>query len=326
MTHAILTCSEHFTELALNEIRRQHPHTVCLEQLSPQHLLVKSPVSFDDLTRPWRNTLPIYLHHLFPLHRTLSLTGTRADFDCVRRTARDLCPPDTPVQLYLAGSYAYPAVALEQAIHPGQTRSTPVHGRVLSVLVVDTCCYMGVSLTAQNLSSFAGGRPYFDEPVPNRAGLKLLESLNSFHIELRPGEHALDLGAAPGAWTGVLRRRGLRVTTVSPDALYDWVAVDPDVRPFCLTAEDYLPLCDTTYDMLVNDMRLDARDSAKLMVGYAAHLRPGGIAIMTLKLRLENPRRIMDHAYRILRKTYTIVRVRNLVSNRKEMTLYLRKK
>lgn len=73
-------------------------------------------------------------------------------------------------------------------------------------------------------------------------------------------------------------------------------------------------------------MILDAQDSARLMLDYAQFLREEGIAIMTLKLRERNRRRVMDHALRILRKAYKIIRIRQLVNNKREVTLFLRKK
>jgi 23S rRNA (cytidine2498-2'-O)-methyltransferase len=164
------------------------------------------------------------------------------------------------------------------------------------------------------------------EPVSNRAGYKLLDALDAFSIRLRQGDHALDLGAAPGAWTTLLRRRGLRVTAVSPAVLYPWLTYDEDVIYEPLLAEEFLERCQTTFDLVVNDMMLDAQDSARLMVDYARHLRPEGIAIMTLKLRDNNRQRVMDHSFRILRKAYKIIRVRQLVSNSHEVTLFLRRK
>jgi hypothetical protein len=50
-----------------------------------------------------------------------------------------------------------------------------------------------------------------------------------------------------------------------------------------------------------------------------------GIALMILKLREEDQRKLMDHTFRILRRAYKIIRVRQLVSNRKEVTLFLRR-
>ena len=185
----------------------------------------------------------------------------------------------------------------------------------------------GRVLGISELSPWAGGQRLFAETVPNRAGFKLIEALNTFGIRLQTGSHALDLGAAPGAWTTVLRRRGVRVTAVAPaEKYYRWLLSDPAVRIFPMTAEDYLPVCDTTYDLITNDMILDAQDSARLMIDYAEYLRPHGTAIMTVKLRSHNERRVMDHSFRLLRQAYKIIRVRQLVSNRREVTLFLQRK
>jgi 23S rRNA (cytidine2498-2'-O)-methyltransferase len=117
-----------------------------------------------------------------------------------------------------------------------------------------------------------------------------------------------------------------RVTAIAPTPLYPWLMYDPEVQYQPLRAEDYLPRCNATFALIVNDMKLDAQDSARLMVEYARHLRSEGIAIMTLKLRERNQQRVMDHAFRLLRKTYKIIRVRQLVSNHSEVTLFLRRK
>ena len=194
------------------------------------------------------------------------------------------------------------------------------------MLLTHNLAYLGVSTAEENLSLYAGGQIPITEPVCNRAGYKLIEALSVFAIRLRRGDHALDLGAAPGAWTTLLRQRGLRVTAVAPTPLYPWLMLDGDVSYQPMTAGDFLNRCDTTYDLIVNDMKLFVRESARLMIDYAAHLRTGGIGIMTLKLHTRNKRGQMDHAFRILRKAYKIIRVRQLVSNRSEVTLFLRRK
>ena len=47
---------------------------------------------------------------------------------------------------------------------------------------------------------------------------------------------------------------------------------------------------------------------------------------MTLKLRKRNQRRRMSHTFRLLRRQYRILRARNLVANRSEVTLLMRKR
>jgi 23S rRNA (cytidine2498-2'-O)-methyltransferase len=334
VTRAILTCSPHFTDLALNELRREHTDLTVLQHLAPGVILLQAPFSFDKLTRPWRHSLPIYLHHLFPVHAAVDLNGSRTDLDTLRQAVRDFALSDAILQLRctvesgLSYSLAevWEAVCGESVTHNPET---PV-GRILSILIAPgragLRAYMGVSWATQNISPWAGGQIAFTEPVSNRAGFKLLEAIDAFDLRLGWGDQALDLGASPGAWTTLLRRRGLKVTAVAPTPLYPWLMFDPGVTYRPLLAEDYLPCCQTIFDLIVNDMRLDARDSARLMVDYAPHLRRGGIALMTLKLRARDQRKLMDHAFRILRHAYKIICVRQLVSNRKEVTLFLRRK
>jgi 23S rRNA (cytidine2498-2'-O)-methyltransferase len=72
-------------------------------------------------------------------------------------------------------------------------------------------------------------------------------------------------------------------------------------------------------------MRLDARDSARLMVSYAPHLYRHGLAIMTLKLPKEKRRVAIDHSFNILNQAFHIQNARQLFHNRSEITVHLTK-
>lgn len=329
LTRALLTCSLDFVDLALNELRRSRPEAEVVETVAPGYALLHAPYSFDLLTSPWRHQLPIYLHHLFPVHDIVELNPHTDLLSQLQPAVQRIARPDAVVQVrsVLEHDLRCSVSELQQLltinrIPDGDAR----YGRVLSVLIAKDAAYLGMSWATQNLSPWAGGQIPVTEPVSNRAGFKLLEALHIFGIRLRQGDQALDLGAAPGAWTTLLRRRGLRVTAVAPTPLYPWLEHDPDVTYYPRLAEDYLAECQTTFALIVNDMKLDAQDSARLMVDYARHLRSEGIAIMTVKLRENNKLRVMDHAFRLLRKEYKIIRVRQLVSNHKEVTLFLRRK
>ena len=334
MTNAILTCSPDFTDMALNELRRHHPQLTVSQQIAPGYTIVSLLQSFDILTQPWRHRLPIYLHHLFPIHSTIVLDAANPNWQELQEAVQQLAPADVTLQVRCVGEIDLKI--FEADVYKLLDRAPKVDcshiptGRIVSILVSQNLegivAYLGVSWATQNISPWAGGQIPITEPVSNRAGYKLLEALDAFSIRLRPNDLALDLGAAPGAWTTILRRRGLCVTTVAPAPLYPWLALDEGVIHFPMLAEEYLGQCQTTFDLIVNDMKLDTQDSARLMVEYAQHLRPQGIAIMTLKLRDRNRRRITDHALRILRQAYKIIRMRQLVSNRNELTLYLRRK
>ena len=84
-----------------------------------------------------------------------------------------------------------------------------------------TTAWLGIS-HAGNHALEPMGIPRLRMPAgaPSRSTLKLEEAINWFFCSteqqrwLKPGMHAVDLGAAPGGWTWQLVRRGLLVTAV----------------------------------------------------------------------------------------------------------------
>ena len=177
-----------------------------------------------------------------------------------------------------------------------------------------------------------GGRPDlpFVEDLISRSALKLLEAIETFAIRLAPGMRALDLGASPGGWTQLLARRGLRVDAVDPGALDPRAAGLPGVREHRMTAQTFLRAGTSArvfgrYDLLVNDMRLDARESARIMAAAGAVLGPGGTGLITLKLPQAGPTAILRQAQEILRGAFAGQQGRCLFYNRNEVTVLLRR-
>jgi 23S rRNA (cytidine2498-2'-O)-methyltransferase len=340
MTHAIFTCSPHFTDLALNEIRRQHPAVIPLTEIAAGKILLHTPTSYHQLTRPWQQKHPIYLHHCSPVENALRLDNDTDPIIALHQATRAIIPPNQALTIQTRiidhPDADFPLTsddindALIHAIPEIERKNTCPDGKILSILLnyhhQTWWAYLGVSWANQNLSPFPSGFRPINIDLPNRAGYKLIEALETFDINLRADDHALDLGAAPGAWTIVLRQHGLHVTAVAPKAMYPFLQHDPMIDIFQGLAEDYIHQVDRQFDLITNDMILDAQDAARLMVDYAPFLRPQGIAIMTLKLRRKNRRRVMDHSLRLLRKAYKIIRIRQLVYNRNEVTLFLRRK
>jgi 23S rRNA (cytidine2498-2'-O)-methyltransferase len=185
---------------------------------------------------------------------------------------------------------------------------------------------IGLSRAEQNLSDWAGGmRRFAREPGQvSRAEFKLLEALELFSIPVREHGVALDLGAAPGGWTRVLRSLGQYVTAVDPAELDPRVAGESGVRHKHMTADEYLRMGPDQFDLIVNDMRMDARESARVMLAYAPFLYRHGYAIMTLKLPEEQREPVIEQALKLLRGAYDIVGARQLFHNRSEITVALR--
>jgi 23S rRNA (cytidine2498-2'-O)-methyltransferase len=273
------------------------------------------------------------------VQETLTLAGTGADLSllsqCATRHFLDLIEPGWTfsVQTRLFTDVPYKPFDVNSALSDViQTRTgAPLDVRwptqILSVVAAEKTAYLGVSLANQNLSDWAGGvRRFAREPEQiSRAEFKLLEALEAFKIDLPLRGIALDLGAAPGGWTRVLRQREQYVTAVDPAHLHPSLQADKSVRHKQITAEAYLAEYPDTFDLIVNDMRLDVRDSARLMVSYAPYLYPHGLAIMTLKLPKEKRRAAIDHSLNILKQAYHLQNARQLFHNRSEITVCLTK-
>src|SRR5512134_1189968 len=98
VTQAILTCSPYFIDLALNEMRRHHCDITVLQHLAPGYVFLETHAPFEELTRPWRDRLPIYLHHLFPVQTAVSLDTPGSDLTRLKMAVRRLAPPDAIIQ------------------------------------------------------------------------------------------------------------------------------------------------------------------------------------------------------------------------------------
>jgi 23S rRNA (cytidine2498-2'-O)-methyltransferase len=119
-----------------------------------------------------------------------------------------------------------------------------------------------------------------------------------------------------------LRARGYRVVAVDPAELDLRVAADKGVRHVRATAQRFLP-CRETFDLIVSDIRMDARDSARIMLLAAPSLRPDGRALITLKLPEDAPEQVMHQALALLTRRYRILGARQLFHNRSEVTVAL---
>jgi 23S rRNA (cytidine2498-2'-O)-methyltransferase len=146
--------------------------------------------------------------------------------------------------------------------------------------------------------------------------------LRKFRLTPGPGR-ALDLGAAPGGWTKVLAEHGMQVIALDPAELDPRVAGMPNVSHIRQRAEDYV--ADGEFDLLVNDMYLAPDLSAAMMVKMAAYLKPGALALMTVKRVGHNPDLTLEKALPVLSTAYDLVRAKCLFHNRLEVTLLLRR-
>src|SRR5207244_7488663 len=106
------------------------------------------------------------------------------------------------------------------------------------------------------------------------------------------------------------------------------MAKQPRLEHYRGYAETYLENAVKThkaFDIIVNDMRMDARDAARLLGQASKCLRKDGFVISVFKLphatREINPLATLKAALTLLDKYYGIVQVRQLFHNRQEITV-----
>ncbi len=180
---------------------------------------------------------------------------------------------------------------------------------------------------------FPGGVPHIAIPptAPSRAWAKIEEAIRWSGLTPRPGEHAVELGAAPGGASFALLERGLHVHGVDPGAM------DPRVLqyvgatgnrfthhavPAAEVARKDLP---RTYEWLASDVNLAPMVALKYVERFVA-LAHGGLrgAFLTLKLNDDGVFEALPRlAARIAKLGATTVRYTQLPSHRSEIVAIL---
>lgn len=204
---------------------------------------------------------------------------------------------------------------------------------IVSLLCTMEKAYLGISLARDNLSAWPGGMRHFAQTADqiSRAEFKLLEALEVFGLSLPSRRRALDLGAAPGGWTRLLLEAGLSVVAVDPAKLDPRLLRSPlshRLEHYEGYAEVYLEEAikrHKQYDIIANDMRMDAREASRLLVQAGKCLRPDGFIVSTLKLPHVTPNidplKNLKEALHLLSRRFNIVQAHQLFHNRQEVTV-----
>jgi 23S rRNA (cytidine2498-2'-O)-methyltransferase len=168
--------------------------------------------------------------------------------------------------------------------------------------------------------------------APSRSYLKLAEAFEVFlsreeHEKwLRPGMHAVDLGAAPGGWTWQLVQRGLKVTAVDNGPLKGAAAEHPAIKHLRQDGFRYRP--QRPVDWVVCDMVEQPQRVAMLMAEWIA----SGMstrAIFNLKLPMKKRVAALADALNIVRNVLDAkgmkyrIAVKQLYHDREEVTVFL---
>ncbi len=338
----ILTVDPDFVELAAAELRAADARAEVVRALAPGILLVNSTIGFAGIAATWQISPPIFVRHICPIQVIVPWEGEAASLDALEYAlSTEILPAldstqTLSVQTRVPGNLLVKPFPINERLASAVTEQgiqvdVRAPQQVISVVVIDEgkdhgTVYLGASSTAHNLSDWAGACGASRASKDKSAALefKLLEAIEVFGLNLPARGTVLDLGASPGGWTRVLRNLDQYVTAVDPGELDPRLAADRGIRHKRMTAESYLANEPDTFDIIVNDMRMDGRDSARLMVGYVRCLYPHGWALMTLKLPERKREVILDQVFTLLRRAYTVAGARHLFHNRSEIMVYLR--
>lgn len=355
----ILTAHPEFMDAAFDELKRLDSSLHGIELLAPGILLC----GFPQATPPQNATTamhlaaeqrPIFVRHLAPAQAIVNLSNTEDDigelalaianlpaFAMLERGQRFAVQTrfvQTGAEATLVGTNkrAYSSGHVNQLIagaiaeETGAVESIKKPQVVVSLLCKIEKAYLGISLAKDNLSGWPGGARHFAQTSEqiSRSEFKLLEALEVFGMTLPSEGWALDLGAAPGGWTRLLLEAGMSVVAVDPAKLDSRLAGHPRLEHYRGYAELYLEEAikrRRKFEVITNDMRMDAREAARLLVEASACLRIDGFIISVLKLPHATPEidplKNLREALWLLNKRFGIVQARQLFHNRQEVTV-----
>lgn len=339
----IITVTPELQKNALEELHTIAPDLQKIRSFKNGVFLVGTILSGRKFINSLVKTNPIFIKHIMPVQAEFPLAKTKdADLTAILEKAKQVCPLSAgerfAVQCRRVGADCdYDAKDVEVFVGTYFESKGAVakfsdiditldeNQKVISIYLFEDKGYMGFSTVRENLNEHCDEYRVFSRlPTKvSRAEFKLIEALRKFRLKLPKGP-ALDLGAAPGGWTMVLADAGMQVVAIDPAELDEKVVNHPNVTHVKVQAKDYI--ADRDFDLIVNDMNIDPEDSAGLMMRLASHLNPGAYAIMTVKLVIRNPARLLANVTAILEPAFDILNVKNLFHNRLEVTVLLRRK
>ncbi|GAB3758869.1 SAM-dependent methyltransferase [Microlunatus parietis] len=261
-------------------------------------------------------------------------TGEADDPAMIIELAASAAPANGPIalQVWASGRSRHRPEAVRAAIADRLTADGhEVHRAgcetVLAVCLGERRVVVGRTRTADALADWPGGRVRLaDSPHQISRAEHKLEELFSL-LPLTISGDALDLGASPGGWSRILLEYGARrVHGVDPGEPAPSLARRPDLNWHRTTAGEFIRRTQRTFQVIVNDMRMDPLQSVRTMIMAARLQRPGDLIIITLKITTHRPVEAIDRALEDLGESYKIIFARQLHHNRNEVTVVGRRR
>jgi 23S rRNA (cytidine2498-2'-O)-methyltransferase len=333
----LVSFAEEYFAAASQEIMAVFPDAA-VERLGPDLAGVTLPRGgIDDLVRAVRDSPLVFVKHLSEEMARIPLAA--AEISAAARAGRSVLDgrlaagDPIAVQCWVSGEA--PTGFGSADLFRGIADELAAHGhpavRTGTDLVLSGCIHrggisLGLATKEQALSDWPGGRVRLARARDSvsRAEFKLEELLRTTGIRFPGRGRAVDLGAAPGGWTRILRECGLEVWSVDPAGLAPRLTADPLVHHERTTTGRFFRATSLRFDLVVNDMRMTPRLSCETMLDAAQVLNPGALGVVTLKLGPKNPGRTVRSCLDLLGQRYRVLVARQLHHNRHEVSVVLR--
>ncbi len=345
-TRLLITCDAESNNLLLEELKRAEllsgePSWLDTgDAVQGSILLAETDLEFAEFAS--RTGPSVFTRHIAPIDYEVALGGVEEDIQTVCELAPQLASRLKPAQSFsvqtrILGEGKLPfrkvvlnetlSIALETATGAAMDCRWPE--QVVSILCSPTVAYVGLSPVDQNRSAWPGGKHRFkkEDDQVSRAEFKLLEAISVFGLELPTEGKALDIGASPGGWSRVLADLGLQVDAVDPGDLDPRLQANKKITHIRRRIQEYRTST-KEFVVIVNDMKMDARDSIEVMLSFASRLSSHGVSVITLKMPKASDARVtlnmLEDDLKRLATGFEMVGARQLYHNRSEVTVALR--
>lgn len=210
-------------------------------------------------------------------------------------------------------------------------------------ILMNGTCYTGYVDYSKLERKFVNPmRHYHIKKKVSRSELKLWEAFDEFGI--KGSGTAIDLGAAPGGWSGFLANKGFKVVAIdNGDLNYkaleeQGITVKKTGTKKAIDAEKMFKTNDIIHikdgfknakkslkiknvDMLTDDMNIFCSDTASAIEMYLKFLKEGATLVITVKCLSKNVPNYIERAKKMLGKSLKIERIKVLPNNRQEITV-----
>ncbi len=185
-------------------------------------------------------------------------------------------------------------------------------------------------------------RHYHTKKLISRSELKIEQAFDYFKI--KGSGIAIDLGAAPGGWSGFLANNGFKVIAIDNGELNYKALSEQGLRVKRADAKKSLDTAKIfktndiihmkagfrqskkvlkikNVDILTDDMNIFCSDTASAIKLYLKYMKKDALFVITVKCLSKNVPNYIERARKMLGKMLKIERIKILPSNRQEITV-----